>query len=233
MIDNIGGSSSKTSKKDEKIKEESVKEEQEEIEVSEQVVEAIMEQLQSKGRGRDGSGTRYNSVLISGRIDEETSREVIRALLNLEKADPTAEIIIYINSYGGYVDDAMAIYDTMNFITNDITTVCIGKAMSAGALLLSAGKKGSRYITPNSRIMIHKVQGGTVGDSDEIEVEADEIKRMNIQFLNIMAKNCGMTIKQLEDNLKKKKNIYLIGKAAKRFGIVDHIAMKRPKILKG
>ena len=142
-----------------------------------------------------------NIIFLGGHIDDDTANLIIAQLLFLQSEDPKKDISLYINSPGGSVTAALAILDTMNYIKNDVSTVCVGLAASAGALLLSAGKKGKRYALPNSEIMIHQPLGGAQGQASDIEITAKQIIKIRAKLNDILAKNTGQTISKIEKDV--------------------------------
>ncbi|MEJ2489543.1 MAG: ATP-dependent Clp protease proteolytic subunit, partial [Sulfurovaceae bacterium] len=137
-------------------------------------------------------------IMLSGEVNDQVASSIVAQLLFLEAQDPDKDIYFYINSPGGVVTSGFSMYDTMNYIKPDIATICIGQAASMGAFLLSAGTKGKRYALPHSRIMIHQPSGGAQGQSTDIQIQAKEIQRLKDSLNEIMAKNTGKTLKQVE-----------------------------------
>ena len=137
-------------------------------------------------------------IMLSGEVNDSVASSIVAQMLFLEAEDPEKDIFFYINSPGGFITSGMAIYDTMNYIRPDICTICIGQAASMGAFLLSSGTKGKRYALPHARIMIHQPLGGAQGQATDIEIQAKEILRMKAELNEILAKNCGQSIKKLE-----------------------------------
>lgn len=165
---------------------------------------------------------------FGGQVDTDSANLIIAQLLYLEAEDPDKEINFYINSPGGMVTAGLAIYDTMQFIKCPITTICMGMAMSFGAVLLAAGTKGKRYCLPNSRIMIHQplIYGeGISGQVTDIEIEAKEMDLTKAQLNAIIAKHAGKTPDQVERD--SERNFYLSAEDAKAYGIVDEIIAPR------
>ena len=150
---------------------------------------------------------------------------IIAQLLFLEAEDPEKDIYLYINSPGGIITSGMGIYDTMQYIKPDISTICLGQAASMGAFLLAGGAKGKRSALPNSRIMIHQPMGGAQGQATDIKIQAEEILRMKKQLNSILAKNTGQTLKIIEADTER--DNYLTSKEAKTYGIIDSILAKR------
>ncbi len=155
-----------------------------------------------------------------GEIEENMAESIIAQLLYLD-AQSHDDIQFYINSYGGDVTAGMAIYDTMKHIKSQVRTICVGKAMSMGAVLLSGGTKGKRNVLPNSTVMIHQVLGGAKGQSSDVEIEANELKRTKICLNKILAENCGKPFEQIEKDADR--NFYLHGTEAVEYGIVDSV----------
>lgn len=163
-------------------------------------------------------------VFLSGRVDEKVSRQVIEDFIRLERESPLEDIFLYIDSYGGYLDSMFAIIDMMNLVHCDVQTICIGKAVSAAALILSNGAKNKRFITPNARTMIHQLFAFTLGTASEIEEEAKEIKRLQLLMEKIFSKNTGHPRAVIEADLKKSK--YMSAEESLRYGLVDGIRRK-------
>jgi ATP-dependent Clp protease protease subunit len=164
---------------------------------------------------------RENIIFLGGAIDDDTANIVIAQLLFLQSEDPKKDIKLYINSPGGSVTAALAIFDTMNHIKNDVSTVCVGLAASAAALLLSSGKKGKRFSLPNSEIMIHQPMGGAQGQASDIEINAKQILKIKAKLNKIMADNTGKTVAQIEKDADR--DYYMSADEAKKYGLVDKI----------
>jgi ATP-dependent Clp protease protease subunit len=160
-------------------------------------------------------------IFLGGPLDDAVANTVIAQILFLEKEDPKKDINLYINSPGGSVTAALAIYDTMNHIKADVSTICVGWAASAGAVLLAAGQKGKRYALPNSEIMIHQVIGQAEGQAVEIEIEAKHILRIKEKVNRILAKHTGQTLAQIEKDTDR--NFFMDAEEAKKYGIIDEI----------
>jgi ATP-dependent Clp protease, protease subunit len=166
-----------------------------------------------------------------GQVDTDSANLIIAQLLYLESEDPEKEINIYINSPGGMVTAGLAIYDTMQYIKSPITTICIGMAMSFGAVLLAAGTKGRRFCLPNSRIMIHQplIYGdGISGQVTDIEIEAKEMEETKQQLNRIIARHCGQTEEKVRTD--SERNFYMSAEEAKAYGLVDDIITFRKAI---
>lgn len=160
-------------------------------------------------------------IFLGGPITDDAANTVIAQLLFLQNQDPKKEVNLYINSPGGSVTAALAIYDTMNHIKPDVATICVGWAASAGALLLAGGTKGKRSTLPNSEIMIHQVLGQAEGQAVEIEIEAKHILRIKDRVNKILAKHTGQTLAQIEKDTDR--NFFMDAEEAKKYGIIDEI----------
>ena len=167
---------------------------------------------------------RERIIFLGGPIDDYMANIVIAQLLFLEHEDPTKEIKLYINSPGGSVTAAMAMYDTMNHIKPDVSTVCVGIAASAAAVILSSGAKGKRFCLPNSEVMIHQVMGGAEGQASDIAITAKHILRTKENLNKILAKNTGKSAAQIEKD--SDRDYYMSAEEAKKYGLVDEIIMK-------
>jgi ATP-dependent Clp protease protease subunit len=164
-------------------------------------------------------------VFLVGPIDDMMANLVVAQLLFLEAENPDKDISLYINSPGGSVTAGMAIYDTMQFIKPDVSTLCVGQAASMGALLLTAGAKGKRYSLPNSRVMIHQPLGGYQGQASDIEIHAKEILYMKAKVNEILAKHTGKSLKKIEQDTDR--DNFLNASAAKDYGLIDEILEER------
>ncbi len=164
---------------------------------------------------------RENIIFLGGPIDDYTANIVIAQLLFIQSEDPKKDISLYINSPGGSVTAAMAILDTMNHVKNDVSTVCVGLAASAAALLLSAGKKGKRFCLPNAEVMIHQPLGGVQGQATEIEITAKQILKIRENINKILAKNTGQPLSKVEKDVDR--DYYLTAEEAKRYGLIDKV----------
>lgn len=160
-------------------------------------------------------------VLLSGEIDDNLANSVIAQLLFLAAEDPDKDISLYINSPGGSVTAGMAIYDTMNFIKPDVSTICLGFAASMGAFLLSSGAKGKRYSLPNSEIMIHQVLGGYQGQATDIEIHAKNILKVKARMNRILSKNTGKSYEQVCSDTER--DYYMFADEALEYGLIDKI----------
>jgi len=173
---------------------------------------------------------RERIIFMGGPIDDYTANIVIAQLLFLEHEDPKKDIKLYINSPGGSVTAAMAIYDTMNHIKPNVATVCVGIAASAAAVLLAAGEKGKRFCLPNSEVMIHQVMGGAEGQASDIAIVAKHILRTKENLNKILAKTTGKTVEQIEKD--SDRDYYMTSDEAKKYGIIDEIITKAKSGLK-
>ena len=167
-------------------------------------------------------------IFLGTSIDDNISSLIIAQLLFLESENPEKDISIYINSPGGSISAGLAIYDTMQFISSSVSTLCIGQAASMGALLLAGGDKGKRYVLPNSRIMIHQPLGGFQGQASDFEIHAKEILHMKKVVNEILAKHTGQTIKKIEKDTDR--DNFLDANAAIKYGIVDKVLNERDQI---
>ena len=165
-------------------------------------------------------------IFLTGEINDAVADAVVAQLIYLESKDPSKDICLYINSPGGSVTAGMAIYDTMNYIKCDVSTICIGLAASMGAFHLSSGAKGKRYALPNSEIMIHQPLGGAQGQASDIKIQADHIIKTKHKLNTILAENCGKPYEVLERDTDR--DNYLSAEEAKDYGLIDDIFVKRP-----
>ncbi len=166
-------------------------------------------------------------IMLSGEVNDPVASSIVAQLLFLEAEDPQKDIYFYINSPGGVITSGMAIYDTMNYIRPDVCTICIGQAASMGAFLLSSGTKGKRYALPHARIMIHQPLGGAQGQATDIEIQAKEILRMKSELNEILAKNCGQTVKKLEKDTDR--DNFMSAEEAVSYGIIDEVLVQKEK----
>jgi ATP-dependent Clp protease protease subunit len=164
-------------------------------------------------------------IFLGTAMNDEVANLLIAQLLFLESEDPDKDINFYINSPGGLVTAGMAVYDTMQYIKSDITTVCVGQAASMGAILLTAGTIGKRYSLPNSRILIHQPMGGFQGQASDIEIQAREILRMKDTLNQILVHHTGKKIEQIHGDTDR--DFFMTGKEAKEYGIIDHVISTR------
>lgn len=164
-------------------------------------------------------------VFLTGEIDDITADLVIAQLLHLEGKDPDKDISLYINSPGGSVTAGMGIYDTMNYIKCDVSTICVGMAASMGAFLLSSGAKGKRFALPNSEIMIHQPLGGAQGQASDIAIQAEHILKTKKKMNKILAENSGQPLDKIERDVDR--DYYMTAEEAHKYGLIDKIFVKR------
>jgi ATP-dependent Clp protease protease subunit len=160
-------------------------------------------------------------IFLGGPIDLNVANIIIAQLLHLEQEDPDKDIQMYINSPGGSVTAGLAIYDTMQHIKPDVSTICVGMAASMGAVILSGGVKGKRHILPRSEVMIHQPHGGVEGQASDIEIAAKLIARNKDQLHKILAENTGQTLKKIEEDADR--DFWMTATDAKKYGIVDSV----------
>ena len=164
-------------------------------------------------------------VFLNGEVNSASANLVIAQLIYLEAKDPNKDISLYINSPGGTVTDGFAIYDTMQYIKCDVSTICVGMAASMGAFLLSAGTKGKRFALANSEIMIHQPLGGTQGQATDIQIQADHILKLKKKLTKILADNCGKPVSEVAADCER--DHYLSANEAKDYGLIDKVFSKR------
>ncbi len=164
-------------------------------------------------------------IFLGEEVNDVTASLVVAQLLFLEAEDPDKDICLYINSPGGSVTAGLAIYDTMQYIKCDVSTICIGMAASMGAFLLAGGAKGKRYALPNSEIMIHQPSGGARGQATEISIVAEQILKTREQLNRILAENCGQSIEKIAVDTER--DNYMSAEEAKEYGIIDAVMTKR------
>lgn len=164
---------------------------------------------------------RERIIFLGTPIDDDVADSIVAQLLLLDSENPEKDIMLYINSPGGSVTAGFAIYDTMQHIRADVSTICLGQAASMGAFLLSSGAKGKRMALPNARIMIHQPLGGARGQATDIELEAKEIKRMKDLLIGIMAENAGQDFEKVKQDCER--DHYLSALEAKEYGLIDKV----------
>ena len=164
-------------------------------------------------------------IFLGTAMNDEIANLIIAQLLFLESEDPDKDINFYVNSPGGLVTAGLAVYDTMQYIKPDITTVCIGQAASMGAVLLAAGTRGKRYSLPNSRILIHQPMGGFQGQASDIEIQAKEILRMKDRLNQILVEHTGKKMEDIQKDTDR--DFFMSGEEAKKYGIIDHVIANR------
>jgi len=167
-----------------------------------------------------------NIIFLGTAIDDNVANAVVAQMLFLESEDPDKDIQIYINSPGGSVTAGLAIYDTMQFVKNDIVTYCIGQAASMGAHLLAAGTKGKRFALPSSRIMIHQPSGGAQGQASDIEITFKEIQRLKDNLAAALAKHTGQTLKKIMRDMDR--DYFMSSEEAMEYGLIDRVLTERP-----
>ncbi len=165
-------------------------------------------------------------IFLGGQIDDNVANVVVAQMLFLESEDPDKDIYLYINSPGGVVTAGLAIYDTMQYIKPDVSTICIGQAASMGAVLLTAGAKGKRFALPNARVMIHQPLGGAQGQSTDIQIQAREIQRIRETINDIFVQTTGKTAEEINNDTER--DNFMTAAEAKAYGIVDEV-ITRPK----
>ena len=166
-----------------------------------------------------------NIIFISTPIDDQVANLIVAQLLYLEGEDPEKDINLYINSPGGSITAGMAIYDTMQFIRPDVTTICVGQCASMAAVLLAAGTKGKRFALPNSRILIHQPSGGAQGQATDIRIQAEELIRMRELTSEILAKHTGQSFEAVERDVERDRIMSAV--QAKEYGLIDEVLANR------
>lgn len=164
-------------------------------------------------------------IFVGGPINDHVANLIIAQLLFLESEDPDKDIHLYINSPGGVVYSGLAIYDTMQYIKADVSTICVGMAASMGALLLSAGTKGKRFALPNSRIMIHQPLGGAQGQASQIEIQAKEILLLKTKLNEILKNHTGQPLERIEQDTDR--DYYMSAKSAVEYGLIDGVLTQK------
>jgi ATP-dependent Clp protease protease subunit len=165
-------------------------------------------------------------IFLNGQVEDYMANLITAQLLFLESQDPAKDIYLYINSPGGVITAGMAIYDTMQYIKPDVSTICMGQACSMGAFLLSAGAKGKRICLPNARVMIHQPSGGAQGQATDIAIQYREIQKMKEALSKILADNCGRAYEQVLADCER--DYFMSAHEARAYGIVDTVMDKRP-----
>ena len=165
-------------------------------------------------------------IMLSSAISDDTASLITAQLLFLESEDPEKDVYLYINSPGGSVTAGLAIYDTIQYIKPEVSTLCLGQASSMAAWLLAAGARGKRFALPHSRIMIHQPLGGVEGQAVDIDIQAKEILRLREQLNNILAKHTSQSVKKIEKDTDR--DFFLTGKQAMEYGLVDEVIVSRP-----
>lgn len=165
-------------------------------------------------------------VFLGGPIDDDVANLIIAQFLFLEAEDPKRDITLYINSPGGHVTAGLAIYDTMQYIKPDVSTLCLGQAASMAAFLLAAGARGKRYALSNARILIHQPMGGFQGQATDIDIHAREILRLRQRLNELLAQHTGQPISKIQEDTER--DYFLSGDEAKQYGLIDTVLLKRP-----
>ncbi|WP_269747037.1 ATP-dependent Clp endopeptidase proteolytic subunit ClpP [Elstera litoralis] len=166
-------------------------------------------------------------IFLVGPVNDHVASLICAQLLFLEAENPSKEISFYINSPGGYVSAGLSIYDTMQYIRPQVTTMCLGQAASMGSLLLAAGEKGKRYALPNARIMVHQPSGGAQGQATDIEIQAREILKLRARLNDIYVKHTGQSLEIIEAAMER--DNFMDAEEAKTFGLIDQVVAARPK----
>lgn len=166
-------------------------------------------------------------IFIVGPVEDQMANLIVAQLLYLESENANKDIHLYINSPGGTISAGLSIYDTMQFINCDVSTICIGQAASMGALLLTGGTHGKRYALPHTRVMVHQPSAGFQGQVTDIGIHAEEVLEMKRRLNVIMAKHCGQSIEQIETDLER--DNYMSAEAAVEYGLIDTVLVKREK----
>jgi ATP-dependent Clp protease protease subunit len=166
-------------------------------------------------------------IFLGMAIDDEMANVVIAQMLFLESEDPDKDVFVYINTPGGLVTAGLAIYDTMQYIRPDVSTICLGQASSMGAILLAAGAKGKRFALPHSRILLHQPMGGFQGPATDVDIQAREILRLREELNTILMTHTGQTLEKIK--LDTDRDFYMTGHQAKEYGIIDNVVVQRPK----
>jgi ATP-dependent Clp protease protease subunit len=190
--------------------------------------------IEQSGRGERASDIysrllKERVVFLVGPVNEVSANLIVAQLLFLESENPDKDIYFYINSPGGSVSAGMAIYDTMQFVKPDVSTLCVGQAASMGSLLLAAGTKGKRFCLPNSRVMIHQPMGGFQGQASDIEIHAREILYLKKRLNEIMAQHTGQKLEQIERDTDR--DTFLAADDAVKYGLVDKVLTRRSEAL--
>lgn len=191
------------------------------------LVPYVIEQTSKGERSYDIYSRLLNDriVFLSDEVNDVTASLVVAQLLHLESQDPEKDIALYINSPGGSVTAGMAIFDTMNYIKCDVSTICVGMAASMGAFLLAAGAKGKRFALPNSEIMIHQPLGGMQGQASDMKIHADHIIKIRLRINEILARETGKPVEQIE--IDTERDNFLSADEAAAYGLIDKVIDKR------
>jgi ATP-dependent Clp protease, protease subunit len=192
------------------------------------IIPTVIEQTHRGERGWDifSRLLKDRIVFLGTPVNDEIANIIIAQLLFLESEDPDKDIMLYVNSPGGMVTAGLAIYDTMQYIKPEVSTLCLGQAASMAAWLLAAGAKGKRYALPHARIMIHQPLGGVQGQATDIDIQAREILRIREQLNNVLVKHTGQSIKKIEKDTDR--DMFMTGKQAVEYGLIDEVIVNRP-----
>ncbi len=202
------------------------------MEIRDSLIPMVIEQTSRGERSYDifSRLLKERIIFLTGEVNDEVSSLVCAQLLFLEAEDPKKDIFLYINSPGGVVTSGMAMYDTMQYISCDVNTLCIGQACSMGSLLLAGGAKGKRFALPNARIMIHQPSGGFRGQATDIEIHAKEILDMKKRLNQIYAHHTGKKLNVIEAAMER--DNFMTPEEAKKFGLIDHVVTSRGELNK-
>ena len=202
------------------------------MEIRDSLIPMVIEQISRGERSYDifSRLLKERIIFLTGEVNDEVSSLVCAQLLFLEAEDPKKDIFLYINSPGGVVTSGMAMYDTMQYISCDVNTLCIGQACSMGSLLLAGGAKGKRFALPNARIMIHQPSGGFRGQATDIEIHAKEILDMKKRLNQIYAHHTGKKLNIIEAAMER--DNFMTPEEAKKFGLIDHVVTSRGELNK-
>ena len=202
------------------------------MEIRDTLIPMVIEQTSRGERSYDifSRLLKERIIFLTGEVNDEVSSLVCAQLLFLEAEDPKKDIFLYINSPGGVVTSGMAMYDTMQYISCDVNTLCIGQACSMGSLLLAGGAKGKRFALPNARIMIHQPSGGFRGQATDIEIHAKEILDMKKRLNQIYAHHTGKKLNIIEAAMER--DNFMTPEEAKKFGLIDHVVTSRGELNK-
>ena len=202
------------------------------MEIKDNLVPMVIEQTSRGERSYDifSRLLKERIIFLTGEVNDDVSSLVCAQMLFLEAEDPKKDIFLYINSPGGVVTSGMAMYDTMQYISCDVNTLCIGQACSMGSLLLAGGAKGKRFALPNARIMIHQPSGGFRGQATDIEIHAKEILDMKKRLNQIYAHHTGKKLNVIEAAMER--DNFMTPQEAKKFGLIDHVVTSREELSK-
>ena len=197
-------------------------------EISNNLVPMVVEQTSRGERAYDiySRLLKERIIFMVGTVEDHSANLIVAQLLFLESENPTKDISLYINSPGGSVTAGMSIYDTMQFVKPDISTLCIGQAASMGAILLCGGAKKKRYALPNSRVMIHQPLGSFQGQATDFDIQAKEILGIRARLNEILSKNTGQSIKKIQSDTER--DYFMTSEEAKKYGFIDEILDSRP-----